>query len=100
MVADAENGGSGAFRVGEISGRMTALQNRMDKLESEVSARLDRMDTKLDLLMQGQARYAGIETERSQTEIRHHWFIGMLLGMLTVGVTLLGVIISHRYSIG
>lgn len=84
------------FRIGQISGQVAALQSRMDRSENEMSTRLDRIDSKLDLLMQGQAVNMGSGTERSEMAKQRQWTIGTFLALLMVGISFVGVALAHH----
>lgn len=73
------------FRVGQLDGRVSTMESRMDRYEIEMRARLISMDLKLDSLISSRAERNGIL--RFQV-----WIIGLF-------VTILGLVIGGAHQI-
>jgi hypothetical protein len=100
MVNSVAEGFDDNFRIGEISGQVSALRTRVDRLEDIVTTRLDRMDVKLDSLMQGQAERQGAAAQKEAADKRRAWFVGTSIAFLALCTAFLSLAVSHSIHIG
>ncbi len=73
------------YRVGQIDGRVTTMESRMDRHETEMRSRLVSIDGKLDSLLETRA-------ERTAIVRAEIWIIG-------TGLTIIGIVAEWWHSI-
>ena len=75
--------------LGEVKGRVGAIEKRLDRLEEQTTARLDRMETKIDRLLAGQAKSAGAAGFGK-------WILTSSMALMSLAISAFAILRSYK----
>ena len=75
--------------LGEVKGRVGANEKRVDRLEEQTTARLDRMEAKIDCLLAVQANSAGAVGLGK-------WFLSTSTAVMSLVISAFAILRSYK----